>query len=282
MKSLTCTAIAAALILTMPACNRQPAAGGNDAAAPEAAATDLSVLNGTWKVDLASLKFEQKPDEFLLKDGTYTCVSCIGSPITVPADGKFHPVKDRPYFDSMAVKVVDDKTIEIRRRKGDKEVVVITSTVSADGNSLTNKFHDATTPNAPAIDGTGTSKRVGPTPAGAHAISGQWQPDQIGEYSEDALNITYAINGDTVKQSSQGQSYTAEIGGPAVAVQGDIAGTMVAVAREGSGLKETYTRDGKEVGIATISPNADGKSFSYSNTDPRDGSKVSFTSNKTS
>ena len=39
---------------------------------------------------------------------------------------------------------------------------------------------------------------------------------------------------------------------------------------------------GKEVGIVTIMPSADGKSFTFTNTDPRDGSKVTWTGNKTS
>ena len=178
MKLFTSTAIAAALVLSLPGC-KQPAASGNEAASTEAAG-DLSVLNGTWKTDIATLKFEQKPDEFALKDGTYTCATCI-PPMTAAADGQFHPITDRPYYDSLSIKAVDDKTVEFHRKKGDTEVANNTLTVSDDGNTLTNKFHDATTPNNP-IDGTGTSKRVGPAPAGAHAISGQWQPEQIPEY----------------------------------------------------------------------------------------------------
>jgi hypothetical protein len=277
MKMVTSTAIAAALILTMPGCTQQPAEGGNEAAATEAAA-DISALNGTWKADLASLKFEQKPDEFLLQDGTYKCNTCI-PPLTTPADGQFHPVADRPYYDSVSVKAVDDRTVEIRRRKGDKDVSSVTMLVSEDGNTLTNKFHDATV--TPPIDGTGTEKRAGAAPAGAHAISGQWMPDKIPEYSEDALNVTYSVSGNTVTFNGQGQSYTAELGGPAVSVQGDIGGTMVAVAREGvNGLRETYTRDGKEVSISTIVPSADGSSVGVTFADPRDGSKVTYTANK--
>ena len=277
MKTITCTAIAAALILTLPAC-RQQGAGGNDAAMTEAAG-DLAALGGTWKADLASLKFEQKPDEFSLKDGTYTCATCI-PPLTAAADGQYHPVADRPYYDSMSIRVVDDKTVEFRRRKGDKDVSNNTMTVSADGNVLSNKFHDATVEGSP-IDGVQTSRRAGPAPAGAHAISGQWNPDQIGDYTEEALNVVYRIEGNTVNQTVQGVSYTAEIGGPAVALQDDPAGTMVAVTREGAnGLRETYTRDGEEVGITTVLPAADGNSLAFTNTDPRDGSKVSWTSNK--
>ncbi len=81
--------------------------------------------------------------------------------------------------------------------------------------------------------------------------------------------------------NSQGQSYTAELGGPAVAVQGDTGATMVKLTREGNGaLRETNMRGGKEVGYAIITPSADGKSIGFTYTDTRDGSKVSWTGNK--
>ena len=277
MRLITCTAIAAALVLSTAACNQTENAG-NEAAATETAAADLSALTGTWKTDRESVKFEGKPDEYLLKDGTYSCATCI-PPLTAPADGQFHPVKDRPYYDSLSVKAVDDKTVEFRRKKGDKEVSSTTVTVGADGNTATFKFHDATV--TPPVDGQTAFKRVGPAPAGAHAISGQWAPDKVNEYSEDALNATYKVEGNKVSWSGQGQSYEAEIGGPAVPITGDIGGTTVQVTNEGGALKETYTRDGKVVSEAVTTLSADGKSITWVSTDPRDGSKVSGTAQKT-
>ena len=277
MRLLLSTALAAALVMTLPACQQQGEPAANEATA---GAASLDALNGTWKVDLASLKFEQKPNEFVLKDGNYSCATCI-PPLTAVADGAYHPVADRPYYDSLQIKVVDDRTVEFRRKKGDKEVSSTVFSVSEDGNTLTAKFVDATTPNSPPVEGTTTSTRAGPAPEGAHAISGKWTPDKFADYSEQALDISYTVSGNTVSQTSQGQTWTAEIGGPAVAIQNDPGGTMVAVAREGeNGLKETYTRDGKEVGVTTVVPSADGKSFAFTNIDPRDQSKVTWTANK--
>jgi len=275
MKLLFSTAIAAALIAALPACSQQPA--GNEAAATEAAAS-LDALNGTFKVDLASLKFGGPPDEFALQGGSYSCASCT-PPLTLVADGEFHAVADRPYFDSMSVKDVDDKTVEIRRQKAGKDVSSTVITVSEDGNSLTYKFKDMTTPGQ-TVEGTTTARRVGPATAGAHAMSGQWKTDKIGDYSEDALNMVFQVAGDTVTSTSQGQTYTATLGGPAVAIQNDPGGTTVKVERAGGGIKETYMRGGKDVGIATITPSADGKSLSYSGSDPRDGRTTQFTANK--
>lgn len=279
MKMMTCTALAAALVLTLSGCNQQ-AAAGNEAAAAEVETADLSALNGTWKTDPASVKFEQKPDNILLQDGTYTCSTCI-PPLTVAADGQFHDVTGRPYADSISIRAVDDNTVEWKSRKGGRDVFQATMTVSADGNTLTRKFEDSTTPNAPAVEGSSTATRAGPAPAGAHAVSGQWTPDRVNEYSDEALNTTYRIEGNTVNSTYQGQTYTAELGGPAVPIQGDIGGTTVAVAREGNGIKETFSRDGKVVGELVTTISADGNFITWINTDPRDGSKVSGTANKT-
>ena len=232
MKAYVSTALAAVLVLTLPACQKQTADSG---AAESTEAGSVDALAGTWKVDLASLKFEGKPEEYLLKDGSWNCKTCI-PPLTVAADGKV----------------------------------------------LTNKFKDMTTPGQ-TIEGSQTEQRVGPAPAGAHAVSGQWKPDRVGEYSEDALNLTYSVAGNSVTMNSAGQSYTAELGGPAVPIKGDAGGTMVKVSREGaSGIRETNIRDGKEIGYAILTPSADGKTIGFTYTDIRDGSSVSWTGNKTS
>ena len=277
MRVILSTAMSAALLLMLPACQQRDAESNVPA---EAAAASLEALNGTWKVDLASLKFEQKPNEFVLKDGSYSCPTCL-PPLTAAADGQYHPVSDRPYYDSLSIKAVDDRTVEFRRKKGDRDVSSNILTVSEDGKTLTNKFVDATTPNSPPIEGSSTSTRSGPAPDGAHAISGKWMPDKFADYSEQALDMTYQVSGKTVTQTSQGQTWTAEVGAPAVAIKNDPGGTMVAVAAEGAnGIRETYTRDGKEVGVNTLVPSADGKSFAYTSVDPRDQSKVTFTANK--
>ena len=280
MRVKTCTAIAAAMVLTLSACDAQRAGEGNETATAEAATGDLTALNGTWTIDKASLKFDQKPDDISLKDGTYSCSTCI-PPLTLAADGEFHDVAGRAYADSMSVKVVDDKSVEMRSRKGGRDVFNSTLSVSDDGNVLTRKFSDSSTPNSATVEGSSTAKRAGPAPAGAHAISGQWAPDRLGEFSEKALDVSYQIDGNTITSTYQGQTYTAQIGGPAVAVQNDIGGTSVAVTREGAnGIRETYTREGKVVSDIVTTPAADGKTITWTNSDPRDGSKVTGTATK--
>ena len=63
-------------------------------------------------------------------------------------------------------------------------------------------------------DGTVSLKRAGPAPAGAHAISGQWTPERVQDMTEEALNISYEIDGNKVKSTVQGQTYEAELVDP--------------------------------------------------------------------
>lgn len=274
-KTIFTAALAAASLPALSACNQQPAAG-NNATGTTAASADA--INGTWKADIASVKFDQKPDEYLLKDGQYSCKSCVPS-YTVAADGAFHAVS-LPYADSIAVKVVDDHTIQRMSKKGDRQIGESKVTVSADGNTLNGEFTDTSVANAPPGKGQYTESRVGPASAGAHAVSGQWKPEKLANFNEESLTIAINVEGDTFHFSSpSGYSYDAKIGGPDVPVKGDIAGTTAAVAKSGGSYVETDKRDGKVVGTTTFSVGADGN-LNVVGEDKLSGSKTTWTATK--
>jgi hypothetical protein len=88
-----------------------------------------SIFNGTWKGDLSSFQPPTKPDEYLLKDGMYDCKTCA-PPYDIKADGTDQPVKGHPYMDTVAIKVLDDRTIEETDKKGGKTVATSKSVVS--------------------------------------------------------------------------------------------------------------------------------------------------------
>ena len=270
--------MAAASIISIAACNKQPAdnAASENAGAATAAAGDI---NGTWVADLASVQIETRPDEILVQDGQYECKTCT-PPYKVAADGAFHPVTGQPYFDGASVKIVDDKTIMRTGKKGDRVTGETTSSVSADGNTLTVNFTDSSIPDAPAVKGSFTETRVGPAPAGAHAVSGQWKPAKIDNVSAEGLTTTYALDGDTLHMTSpSGVSFDAKLDGTDTPIKGDPAGTTASVKRVGDEFEETDKRDGKVIGIATFSVGADGKlNAVYEN--KLDGSKTSYSANK--
>src|SRR4051812_3948350 len=112
MKKLIAAAMVGASLFALAGCRQTTATGNESAAADNAAApaaASADAISGTWKADLDSVKFDQKPDELLLSAGRYSCKTCV-PPIDVAADGSFHPIS-APYADSMAVKVVDDHSV---------------------------------------------------------------------------------------------------------------------------------------------------------------------------
>lgn len=257
MNRIAIAALAATSLLALGGC-KQAAVNGNESSSNTAVAAGAASIDGTWKADINSVQFDTKPDEILLQGGTFTCKSCTPS-YSVAADGAFHPVS-LPYADSDSVKVDDPHSITETSKKGGKQVGETTYSVSPDGNTLTIKFTDTSTPGS-AAKGEVTESRVGPAPAGAHATSGQWKPTKLSNFNDAALTFTVSVNGDTYQSSSpDGTSFEAKIGGGDVPVKGDIAGSTVSVTKVGdNSYKVTRKRGGKVVGDTMYTVGADGK-----------------------
>src|SRR5690242_11125921 len=116
MRKTVIAAMAAASLLSLSACNKY-GAGGNASENAAAPAAGADAINGTWKADLSTVQMSGKPDQILLKDGKFDCPTCT-PPITLAADGAFHPVTGRPYADSMSIKVDDDHDVTRTDKKG--------------------------------------------------------------------------------------------------------------------------------------------------------------------
>src|ERR1700693_2304634 len=81
-----------------------------------------SAFDGTWKIDLNNAQFPKKPDVYLLQNGMYHCKTCVPA-IDIKADGQDQKVTGHPYFDTVSIKLVDDRTIEETDKKNGKTVV---------------------------------------------------------------------------------------------------------------------------------------------------------------
>jgi len=267
-------AFAAASMLAIAGCKQ---AGTGNSASGNAAASSTDAISGTWKADASSVAFNQKPDEMLLQNGQYSCKSCV-PPVTVAADGAFHAVKT-PYSDELSVKVVDAHNVVRASKKGGRQTGETKLTVSADGNTLTGSFVDTSVPNAPEGKGTFTETRVGPAPAGAHAISGQWKPTKLSDFNDTALTFSYKLDGDTLHMTSPGgTSYDAKLDGSDTPIKGDLAGTTASVKKTDNGFTETDKRGGKVVGVMTFSSANGAANVTYENKE--DGSKVTYTAKR--
>jgi len=144
------------------------------------------------------------------------------SPIDIKADGQDQKVTGHPYFDTMSVKVVDDRTIEDTTKKNGKTVGTSRTWVSPDGNMLMFEFTDSSATNADPVTGKGEETRVAKGPAGSHAISGSWRTTKIDSVSDNGLSFTYKVEGDSLTMTTPtGQSYTAKLDGTEAPYKGD-------------------------------------------------------------
>src|ERR1700728_3374347 len=136
---------------------------------PSAAAAQ-SAFDGTWKVDMKTAQFPAKPDSYLLKDGEYECATCI-PPVKVKADGLDHPVTGHSYYDSVAIKVISDRSVEEIDKKNGKVVTTATTVVSADGKTETFDYSDSSDTNGAPVTGKGEATLVKAGPAGWRELS---------------------------------------------------------------------------------------------------------------
>jgi len=241
-----------------------------------------SALNGTWKIDMSKVDFPEKPDVFLLQNGLYSCKTCA-PPYTIDADGKEHAVKGHPYFDTVAIKVLNDHSIEETDKKGGKVVATSTSTVSPDGNTLHFSFNDSSNTNGgPAVSGRGQAARVAKGPAGSNAISGSWRTTAIQGLSENATVFTYKVSGEEITMvAPTGQTYTAKLGGPDAPMSGDPGVTSVSVKMVGTNtLQETDKRNGKVIGVFTLTVAENGKTAKGSFDDKLQNKTTAFVATK--
>lgn len=245
-------------------------------------ASGQSALNGTWKIDMGKVDFPKKPDVFVLQKGMYSCKTCV-PPYTIKADGKDQIVRGHPYYDTVAIKVVDDHSIEETDKKGGNVVATSSSTVSPDDDTLHFSFSDSSNTNGgPAVSGRGQATRVAKGPAGSNAISGSWRTTGIQGLSENATIFTYKVSGEEITMVAKtGQTYTAKLSGPDAPMSGDPGVTSVSVKMLGSNmLEETDKRNGKVIGVFTMTVAADGKTAKGSFDDKLQNRTTAFVATK--
>jgi hypothetical protein len=240
-----------------------------------------SAFDGTWKVDLKTAKFPEKPDVFLLQDGMYHCKTCAPA-VDIKADGQDQKVSGHPYYDMASIKVVDGRTIEETDKKNGKVVATSKTWVSADGNTLMFEFTDSSDTNADPVTGKGEETRVAKGPAGSHAISGSWRTSKMDTLSDNGLMFTYKVADDSLTMTTPtGQSYTAKLDGTEAPYKGDPGTTSVSVKKMNTNtMQETDKREGKVISVALMTLSADGKTMSIAVEDKLHGTSSQFVAMK--
>lgn len=259
-------------------CSSAPLALLFAAAAPALAD---SPFDGTWKAQVSSIALQAKPDSFQIKNGVYTCSSCTPAAYSVPADGAYHAVKGKDYWDDVAITVVDDHSAKFSFRKNGKVISDNAYVVSPDGATLTMTAHNTNNGGSVPVDSSVSETRIGAPVAGAHLISGQWKSAPPTSVSDQAMMITMAVSDGMLHlKTGLGETLDAKVGGDYAPDVGDPGKTMTKVAQLGPRtLQLTDMRAGKVTEVSTYTIQDDG-TLKGSWRDLQDGSTGGFTATK--
>ena len=131
-----------------------------------------SAFDGTWRPD-PQRPSHAAPDVLLLADGEYGCQTCK-PPYKLKADGHDQPIKGIPFYDTLNIAIVDDRTITKTAKKNGKVGMETKVTVAADGASKTEVQTLSDVAPVP-IELTAKYKRISAAAPGSHRVSGGWQ-----------------------------------------------------------------------------------------------------------
>lgn len=240
-----------------------------------------SPFDGTWKIDLASIKRQPRPDVIAIVGGHFGCTSCEPR-FRVPADGAFHPVAGQDEFDAVAVRIVDAATIERTNRLKGRTVRVETRRLSTDGRGATMRFTDTINPGVPPVSGTQSLVRLSPLPSNAHALSGSWQHQVASDVSDNALTQTFRTEGDLLTlETGEGFSYTARLDGTPAPARGDPMVDSVSVRRVGTReLHEVDSAKGRVLVRFTTIVSPDGRTMTITSRNEKSGKTTVMTARR--
>jgi hypothetical protein len=232
------------------------------------ASRSQSSFDGTWVIDTDNNRdfAAEKAVTFLLANGIFRDGRRV-----LKADGEDQQVPATGYWDTVSVRVVDNRTVEVTSKKAGKPMFTETDTVSSDGKTLTQVVKDTT--EAEAVTFQSVFRRIAPAPAGAHVLSGSWQIFKQSR-SANSTVISYKCTSEGFSaETPLGEKFDAKFDGKFYLIEDDPARTMVAVKRINANTVEmTNQRDGKIVFVVRLEVTPDGKAIHASSVSKEDGS----------
>jgi hypothetical protein len=241
-------------------------------------ARSQSPFDGTWVIDTGQNEnlASEKPRALSVSNGVFR-----DGERQLTADGSDHKVPATGYWDTVSVRIVDDRTVEIVSKKAGKVTYTETDTVSADGNTLTKVMKDTT--EAEAVTFESDFRRIAPAPAGAHSVSGSWQVFKESR-SENSTIIKYKCTSQGFSaETPLGEKLEAKFDGKLYEMQDDPGHTMVSVKLINPyTVEQTNVRGGKIVFIVTLVVTSDGKTIHATSESKEGGSMKTWTLHKQS
>ena len=237
-------------------------------------------FDGTWLTKVETYRVTGKPDTFLVENGMFTCGACYPG-FKIKADGSDQKVTGQAHYDTVSVRVMDSRHVQMITQSAGKMRAERTYAVATDGKSMTEEFITYEGPK-PA-KGVIVYARVDAGALGANALSGSWQAVGPGSsMSSDLITVTYAETQDGLRMSTPtGQSFDAKFDGKAYLIAGDPGKTMVSLKRiDKRTIQETDSRDGKVAEVILYKVSADGKTLDVTDEDKLRGTKASYTAER--
>jgi hypothetical protein len=244
-----------------------------------------SPFDGTWKVyfnDLHPPSIANADFTWEIQKGTYQCSACpdMAGPIQIKADGTDQPVQGRRAFDTLAIQVVDDKTINATEKRDGKIVESVKNTLSADDKTLTRDTTSHLEGSKQPFTETTTLARVAASPAGSHAISGSWQL-QPPPVTPIQYTVTYKSSPDGLMMTTiSGQSFDAKFDGKDYPIKGTTGRTVSLTKVNDIWIDETDKLDGKIVGVNHMTVSADGKTLTIKLENEAQGTTITLIGTK--
>lgn len=237
-----------------------------------------SAFNGTWRPDPQKPTHE-KPEVTVLTHGDYECQSCT-PPYKVKADGHDQPVAGNPYFDSIMITVIDDRTVAKTAKRGGTVAVYSKETVAADGAHKTEV--ETLIGMAPVpIELTSKFSRISAGAPGTHPVSGTWQITEM-DVSNHAEDTTFKVSGATLSMTDRmGRSFTAKLDGTEAPYKGSDEFDRVSLKLiDDKTIEESDLKNGKVVKISRWALAPDGRTLharfddTHGHIQEQDGHKV--------
>lgn len=215
-----------------------------------------SPFDGTWVLDPP---VPQKPIEYSLSGGVFHCSGCIAN-VEVKADGLDHKVSEGDYWDTVNVRALDTRTVQIIAKKASKVMFTELASVAPDGSTLTQVIKDTT--ESDMVTTETLARRLEKGPPVAHAISGSWRAYQSNRSHNGSL-ITYKCTSEGFSgETPLGEKFDAKFDGNFYPVEDDPGHTLVAAKLLSPNTVElTHKRKDKIVSVARLTIAADGKTL---------------------
>ncbi len=105
----------------------------------------VNATSGSWRIQKVNEPENELLETFKGSGDEVTRSTPTGETWTAKRDGKDYPVKGSYYYDSVSLKQVNDRTIEVSYKRGGKLTGIFKKTISPDGGKMTTVYESKLT-----------------------------------------------------------------------------------------------------------------------------------------